>query len=331
MAEKVGFGKHTYEWVEGWGQLPDGWPPLGQVAMVTDSEDRVYAFNRSEHPLVVFDRDGNFLTSWGEGYLTDAHGMHIDENENLYLPVKDGHVVLKYDTKGNELLQMGEWNKPSDTGIPHGHGPGQPGWKGRPAPGPTSLYDAELKSAGPFNMPTDLSIAPNGDLYVSDGYANFRVHVFSPEGDLKFSWGQPGKFGPGEFHTPHGIWVDKPRNRVLVADRENDRVQIFDLEGKFITHWTGLRRPCTVHIDDEGIVYIPELRGFVFISDLDGNIITRFDGPYGRWPHGASAHFLFVDRHGDIYVNTFLDEPRHQGKDFVQNGTRLVKYKRVGE
>jgi len=318
---RTGFGKYTYEWVEGWGKLPYGYT-IGQTGIAVDSEDRVYAFNRSDHPLIVFDREGNFLTSWGEGVLVDAHGMHIDEDDNLYLAVKDAHVVMKYDKKGNQLMTMGTRDQPSDTGIAHGAGMGQPDWNRKQEPVP--------RASGPFNMPTDLSIAPNGDLYISDGYANARVHVFSPDGGLKFSWGQPGKFGPGEFYTPHGIWVDNVNERVYVADRENDRIQIFDLQGNILDVWNGFRRPCTVHIDEDGTLFVPELRAFVTICDKDGKVFTRLDGPYGNWPQGASAHFLFVDRHGDIYINTFLDDPTHRDKDFVRTGTRLVKYRRVG-
>ena len=95
--------------------MPDGWT-IGQTGIAVDSEDRVYAFNRSDHPLTVFDREGNFLTSWGEGVLTDAHGMHIDEEDNLYLPVKDAHVVLKYDKNGNPAAVHGY------EGQPFGHG-----------------------------------------------------------------------------------------------------------------------------------------------------------------------------------------------------------------
>ena len=107
----VGRGKYTYELVPDWERLPEGWV-LGQTAIVTDKQDRVYLFNRGEHPLIVLDRDGNFLTSWGEGQLPDAHGMYIDDDENLYMPVKNSHVVLKYDPKGNLLMTMGEWDKP---------------------------------------------------------------------------------------------------------------------------------------------------------------------------------------------------------------------------
>ena len=102
----VGNGKYTYEQVENWEKLPEGWV-LGQTAIVTDSADRVYLFNRGEHPLIVLDRDGNYLASWGEGVLTDAHGMFIDDDENLYMPVKNSHVVLKYDPSGNLLMTMG--------------------------------------------------------------------------------------------------------------------------------------------------------------------------------------------------------------------------------
>ena len=90
----VGTGAYTYELVDDWAQLPAGWT-LGQTGIVTDARDRVYLFNRSAHPLIVLDRDGAFLTSWGEGILSSAHGMFIDPQENLYLPVINSHVVLE--------------------------------------------------------------------------------------------------------------------------------------------------------------------------------------------------------------------------------------------
>ena len=112
---RVGAGIRVYEQLETWEKLPDGWV-LGQTAIVTDSQDRVYLFNRGDHPLIVLDRDGNFLNSWGEGQLPDAHGMFIDADDNLYMPVKNSHVVLKYRPDGNLLMTLGEWDKPSDTG-----------------------------------------------------------------------------------------------------------------------------------------------------------------------------------------------------------------------
>ena len=170
----VGNGKYTYERVENWEKLPEGWE-LGQTAIVTDPEDRVYLFNRGEHPLIVLDRDGNYLASWGEGVLTDAHGMFIDDDQNLYLPVKNSHVVLKYDPKGNLLMTMGEWDKPSDTG-----------WSG-------NYSDPAVRAAGPFNRPSDIGISPDGLLYISDGYGNARVHRFTPDGELDGLLGRAGE------------------------------------------------------------------------------------------------------------------------------------------
>jgi len=146
----VGTGVYTYELVEDWAQLPAGWT-LGQTGIVTDARDRVYLFNRSAHPLVVLDRDGAFLTSWGEGMLSSAHGMFIDPQENLYLPVINSHVVLKYSSSGNLLMTLGTWNTPSETG-----------WSG-------NYRDPVKQAAGPFHRPSDVAMAPTGEIYISDG------------------------------------------------------------------------------------------------------------------------------------------------------------------
>ena len=135
----VGTGKYTYELVEDWAKLPAGWT-LGQTGIVTDARDRVYLFNRSAHPLIVLDRDGAFLASWGEGVLSSAHGMFIDAQENLYLPVINSHVVLKYSSSGNLLMTLGTWNTPSETG-----------WSG-------NYRDPVKQAAGPFHRPSDVAI-----------------------------------------------------------------------------------------------------------------------------------------------------------------------------
>ncbi len=290
---RVGAGTHIYEQLESWEKLPDGWS-LGQTAIVTDSQDRVYLFNRGEHPLIVLDREGNFLNSWGEGQLPDAHGMFIDGDDNLYMPVKNSHVVLKYRPDGNLLMTLGEWDKPSDTG-----------WSG-------DYSEPAKQSAGPFSRPSDIALDGAGDLYISDGYGNSRVHKFSAEGKLLFSWGEPGKTGPGEFHVPHGVWVHTD-GRVFVADRENNRIQIFDADGKFLDQWTGLARPCDIYIDQDNVLYVPELDGFMSILSIDGDIIGAWDSPLDAgW--GKGAHAIWVDSHGDLYVNQNVE------------GHRLVKY-----
>ena len=288
----VGTGKYTYELVEGWGRLPEGWV-LGQTAIVTDSQDRVYLFNRSDHPLVVMDRDGNFLTSWGEGTLPDAHGMFIDADENIYMPVKNSHVVLKYSLSGNLLMTLGAWDQPSDTG-----------WSG-------VTTDIVKQAAGPFHRPSDVALSPEGDLYISDGYGNASIHKFTGDGRLLFSWGAPGKTGPGEFHVPHGVWVHTD-GRVFVADRENHRIQIFTPDGEFLTQWTDFSRPCDIYIDGDETVFVPELDAFMSVLSIDGRLLARWSGPTE-----AGAHAIWVDSHGDLYINQNLE------------GQRLLKYRRL--
>ena len=186
--------------------------------------------------------------------------MFIDDDENLYLPVKNSHVVLKYDPSGNLLMTMGEWDQPSDTG-----------WSG-------NYSDPAVRAAGPFNRPSDIAISPDGLLYISDGYGNARVHRFTPDGELIDSWGAPGKTAPGEFHVPHGVWVHTD-GRVFVADRENNRMQIFDSEGNFLEQWPNLARPCDIYIDNDLAVYVPELDGFMSILDIQGNVLASWGSP----------------------------------------------------
>ena len=287
----VGTGSYTYEMVEDWAKLPAGWT-LGQTAIVTDSQDRVYLFNRSEHPLIVLDRDGNFLSSWGEGVLTDAHGMYIDADDNLYLPVKNSHVVLKYSSQGNLLMTLGSWDQPSDTG-----------WSG-------DYNDTVQQAAGPFNLPSDVALSPGGDLYISDGYGNARVHRFTADGRLVSSWGAPGKSAPSEFHVPHGVWVHND-GRVFVADRENNRIQIFSADGEFLSQWTDMARPCDIYIDADDVVFVAELDAFMVVLTIDGKLLSRFDGPTE-----AGAHAVWMDSKGDLYVNQNLE------------GQRLLKYRK---
>ena len=289
----VGAGRYTYELVEGWGVLPHGWE-LGQTAIVTDSLDRVYLFNRSGHPLIVLDKEGHFLTAWGEGVLTDAHGMFIDTEDNLYLPVKNNHVVMKYSSQGNLLMTLGTRDQPSDTG-----------WSG-------NISDPVRQAAGPFNRPSDVALSPNGDLYISDGYGNARVHKFTANGELLFSWGEPGKTGPGQFHVPHGVWVHTD-GRVFIADRENNRIQIFDADGKFLDQWTNFSRPCDIYIDQDEVLFVPELDAFMSVVSIDGQLLARWSGPTG-----AGAHAVWLDSRGDIYINQ------------NQEGQWLLKYRKVG-
>ena len=197
----LGSGSYRYRVVENWAKLPDGWEFKDVAAVAVDSKDRVYAFNRGEHPMMVFDRDGNFIRSWGEGTFPRAHGLHIDANDILYCTDDGGHVVRKCTTEGKVLLELGV--------------PGQP---------------SPYMSGTPFHRCTHTALSPRGDIYVSDGYGNARVHKYSPDGKLIKSWGEPGT-DAGQFNIVHNIVTDA-EGWVYVADRENHRVQVFDGNGK---------------------------------------------------------------------------------------------------
>ena len=200
MAVILGSGEHRYRVVEDWAKLPEGWEFRDVAAVAVDSKDQVYAFNRGEHPMIVFDREGNFLRSWGEGEYPRAHGIHIGPDETLYLTDDGSHTVKRVTPEGKVLMTLG---------VP-----------GTPAP---------FMSNEPFHRCTHTAISPDGHLFVSDGYGNACVHKYSPDGKLVKSWGESGS-DPGQFNIVHNITADDD-GWIYVADRENHRVQVFDTEG----------------------------------------------------------------------------------------------------
>ena len=277
-----GQGTHQYTVQEDWWTLPEGWEFGWIPAVAVDSQDRVYVYSRSEHPMVVFDRDGNFIDSWGDDILKDAHGIFIDADDNIYCTERDTHVMRKFNTNGELLMTLGT--------------PDEPGAEGEP-----------------FNQPTDFALGPDGEMYISDGYGNARVHKYSPDGELIKSWGQPGT-GPGEFDLPHCVRVD-PRNRLMVADRENNRIQFFTLDGEYIEEWGDLLQPDTIYIDDDDLVYIAELGQRISIMTLDGEVISQWGSERGSTVPGeflACPHGIWLDSHGDIYVGEVQADARLQ-------------------
>ena len=274
----VGTGKYTYELIQDWAKLPAG-QNFGTVsAVASDSQDRVYVFQRQEPPVVIFDRNGNYLNSWGQGMFENPHGIFI-KDDIVYLTDREGSIAMKTDLEGKPLLTIGTKGEYSDTGCEVA---------GEVCP----------RAAGPFNFLTEMVPAPNGDLYISDGYRNARVHRFSAAGTLISSWGQPGKGGPGEFHLPHSLIVGQD-GRVFLCDRENSRVQVFSPEGEYITMWTDMQRPLDISQDSEGIFYTSERPDDnhppqMSVLDGDGKVLERFPC--------RSAHGSWVDAHGDLYL-----------------------------
>src|SRR3984957_10113639 len=213
MRDVLGNGLFQYSVDTDWGALPDGWT-FGDVAAVgVDSTNNVYVFNRGEHPIIVFNRNGDFLRSWGEGVFRNPHGLSIGHDGFIYCTDDGDHTVRKCTPNGKVVLTRGV--------------PGAP---------------ASAMSGRPFCRCTHTALSPNGDIYVSDGYGNARVHRYSPDGKLLSSWGRPGT-GPGEFNIVHNICTDAD-GWVYVADRENHRVQVFDGNGKYESQWNNLHRPC---------------------------------------------------------------------------------------
>ncbi len=299
----VGQGELQYRPVIGWGELPDDWRHLDAVGVSTDSQGNALVFNRGGHPVIVFDRDGKFLRSWGDDIFTRPHGITIGPDDMLYCVDDFDHTVRKFSPDGKLLLTLGVSGQRSETGAT------------------TIDYRTIRQSAGPFNMPTNLALAPNGEMYVSDGYGNARVHRFAPDGELLGSWGEPGA-GPGQFHVPHGIAVDQ-HGTVYVADRENSRLQLFSPTGQFLTEWTDIARPCEIFIDAENHLFVAELGyragmfpgnepppgkptgGRVSIFDLAGQLLSRWGGGDHPCAPGDffAPHDVWVDCFGDLYVS----------------------------
>lgn len=310
-------GDRQYELVENWGTLPDGWA-WGQVAGIAcDSKDRVHVYTRTEHPYLVFDRSGKLIHCAGEnGEFDVAHSLFIDPDDSVFVLSHHGHFIMKFNADGQLMLTLGERGKASDTGYTkEGRVPASPWASGGGLP----TVNGVGYGGPPFHQPTDVAVASNGDIFVSDGYRNSRVHKFSADGALITSWGEPGNAkdlrnttsGPGLFHTPHGIWVEG--DRVYVLDRENNRIQVFTTDGDFVTMWINLERPTDMYVDREGIAYVSELEDHVSILDLDGNLVGRFGSERSHAPGKFwGPHALWVDSTGDLYVAEVLEGQRVQ-------------------
>jgi hypothetical protein len=292
----------NYNAIPDWERIPSGYSHPDVAAVAVDSKDRVFLFCRGDHPVMVYERDGRFVGSWGEGVFTlRTHGITIGPDDSVYCTDDAGHSVRKFTPDGKLLLTLGDnAGKPSDSGYDG------------------SNLTTVTRAAPPFNRPTNLAVAPNGDLYVSDGYGNARVHRFSAAGKLVASWGEPG-MGPGEFMLPHGIAVDATGN-VFVCDRESDRIQVFTADGRFVREITEVHRPTQIVLA-RGLMYVSELvwragqQSFrhgpiqrdlpsrVSVLDMNGTVLARIGGPDPCAPGSfCAAHGLAVDSRGDLYV-----------------------------
>ena len=283
-----GSGNYTYTVQENWWTLPEGWVFGWIPGVACDSQDRVYVYSRSEHPLMVFDREGHFLEAWGDDILVDAHGIYIDDEDNVFCTEREDHCIRKFNKHGELVLTIG-------------------------TPGQTGANDGD-----PFNLPTDLVVTRTGDLYITDGYGNARVHHYDAEGNHIKSWGEWGT-GPSQFELSHCVRIDR-HDRLWVCDRTNDRIQLFDLDGNYLEERAGLAKPDTIFFDPkEDVVYIAELDQQLSIYTLDGDLITQWGGRQKSEKPGefiACPHGIWMDSRGDLYVGE------------VQHDARLTKFVR---
>ena len=316
-----GKGKYTYELVEDWAKLPEKVSFVDIGGLSIDSQDRLYVLNRGPHPVMVFDREGNLLSSWGEEFFSRPHDSCLSPDGFIYCTDDGIHTVSKFTLDGKLVMTIGKKDHPSDTGYIN--------------KGDMNESLATIKRSGPpFNRPTGVALSPSGEIYVTDGYGNARVHKFAPDGTLLLSWGEPGT-GPSQFQVPHSVHIDKEQ-RVWVCDRENSRIQIFNTNGKFIEQWDDIGgKPCDIFFDEDEILYIPIKSGNkphgVSIFTKDGKLITRWGSQgspdeinYEEDYLFVTPHAIAVDSHGDIYVG----EIRHNMVKVDRGSRALQKFVR---
>ena len=318
---RIGTGDHTYEMVEGWGQLPPGMKYGLGCGVVVDGKDRVYVTSRSSNPCVaIFDRHGKLLETWSNdfadkvGYTVDqvkdtAHCIYWSKegkNEFLYFTEnvstnkegpKLGKRVYKTDLHGKILYVIGNVEKEGST---------------------SQKFD--------WTSPTDVAVAANGDIYVVDGYGSQRVSRFDKNFKHIKTIGEKtaktaaGPNAPhGTFNTCHGVWVNtlKSEPEIFIADRHNDRIEIYSLELEYKRTLPVVRTPCCFYQHKKNL-YIPELGSRVTILDPEGEVVARLGD--GRGPDGkpkadnktnpalfAAPHALCVDSYGDFYVVEWVD------------------------
>jgi len=267
MTIMIGTGDYRYEYRPDWAKLPGGMEFQAPSAVAVDSHDNLYVFQRGDPPVLVFDHDGNMIAQWTrkDGVPADAHLVYVGPDDGIYLADRDAHQILKYTAEGELVMSLG------------------------------NRHRAELQA--PFNHPADMCVAPpgsplTGEIFVADGYGNSSVHHFSASGNHIDSFGSPGSRAR-EFRVPHSVRVSV-EGRIYVADRENNRVQIFSPHGEFIEEWTDFKKPMGIHIDTAGIVYVTDQVPRLSILTLDGQLLAR-----GRT--FEQAHNVYTDSAGNIY------------------------------
>ena len=266
----VEFKSDDYTHVEGWAKLPPNieWGNVISVEPDPDGE-HVWAFHRAEPPILKFDPDGHLIKTFGDGMFVRPHGFHMSHDGYLWATDQSGrdgkgHQVFKFNREGELLMTLG-----------------------------TAGVGAEGPDA--FNGPTDVAVADNGDVFITDGHFNNRVVKYAQDGTFIKAWGRKGT-APGAFDLPHSIAIDS-QGRVFVGDRSNARIQIFDQDGKFLQSWDQFGMVSGIYITDDDIVYVADYQkheALLIGSATDGSITSRIEP--------VIAEGIMVDKHGNIFA-----------------------------
>jgi len=290
-----------FEEVAGWGG--ELWAH-DVTGVAVDAQDRVYALKRDKHAVTVLSPQGEVLTKWGHPCISDRpHLISIGFDELVYIADDGGHQIHVFDLEGQWLETLGS-GVPSSTGFDASIG------------GVEQAYDLTV-GGPPFHRPTKAVVSPSGELFVSDGYRNSRIHRFSEQRDAVYSWGGPGA-GPGCFVIPHSVQVDASGN-VFVCDRENDRIQVFSRSGEFLSSWENVQRPTDIAFDPSGRAYVTELprgprdikswrlgraeeemAGAVSVRSTDGSALAWLPVSEAGFP---APHAVAVDSENAVYVS----------------------------
>jgi DNA-binding beta-propeller fold protein YncE len=268
--------------------LPAGVTMGPPASVAFDSQGHLYVLNRGPQPLLEFDTDGSFIRSLGEGLFTRSHGLRIDRDGNIWATDVSSHFVVKLSPQGEVLLtlgtkgQAGEWN--------------------------------EAVQSHHFNEPNDVAVADNGDIFVVQGHTpgrgDPRVLKFDAKGNFLKTWGGRGT-DPGQFQVAHGIAIDA-KGQLWVTDRENQRIQIFDQDGKFVREIKYAGLPCGLTIGRDFIYMVNGFTGQLLRLDLNGAVLAATGKPGKGLGEFGEAHFVAVSPKGEIFVADTVNATLHK-------------------